>query len=144
MNAYDLLTSGRRGLVANQIKAPLETFGFCLRISAPTSSQNHPDHHLLVSQRASMSVWQIRRREQWFLLLCSPTASSKAHPTLILGQDLVVRVSVKETELIRLAKIKPIGSTQNWQWYRETGNLSALVGMEIGRIFFLEGFGVGW
>lgn len=55
---------------------------------------------------------------------------------LILGQDLVVRVSVKEKELIRWAKIKLIGSTQNWQWFRETGSLEAQVRMEIGRTFF--------
>ena len=52
MNVYDLLTAGRRGLVANQIKARKETIRFCLRISAPTSFQNYSDSYLLIFQRA--------------------------------------------------------------------------------------------
>lgn len=123
MNVYELLTSGRRGLVANQTKAPRKPSGsvwgsllpLLFRITLITICSS--------SKEPKWACGKLEGRSKWFLRLSFTYSLLKGPSTLILGQDPVVRVSVGENEPTRLAKIKLIGSTQCWQGCRETGSL---------------------
>lgn len=96
---------------------------------------------ITICESSKEPEWACGKLEGCFLLLAFTESLLKGPHTPIWWQDPVVRVSMKENEPIRLAKIKLLGCIQYWQGCRETGSLHVLVGMEVGRAFLLEGFG---